>query len=57
MWDKNRQFKEIRHNTINVKNTKFDVNISEMQNPVEFYGRFQPWSKIIQIPFVTLENV
>ena len=26
------QFKGIRYNTINVKDTKFDVNVSEMQN-------------------------
>ena len=37
MWDKKRQhqFKGIRHKTINVKK---DVNVSEMQNPVDFYG-------------------
>ena len=61
MWDTKRQiqFKGIRHNTINVKkeNTKYGVNGSEMQNPVDFYGRFQPWSENIQSPFLTLENV
>ena len=52
-WDSKRQiqFKEIRHNAINVKNTKSDVNVYEMQNPVEFYGRFQTWSEIIQSLF------
>ena len=32
-----KQFKGIRYNTIKVKNTKFDVNVSELQNPVDFY--------------------
>ena len=40
MWDTKRQiqFVGIRYNTINVKkkNTKFDVNVSEMQKPVDF---------------------
>ena len=59
MWDTKGliQFKEIRHNTINIKITKFDVNVSEMQNPVHLCGRFQPWGENIQSPFVTLENI
>ena len=41
MWDTKRKilFKGMRHNTMNVKNTKFDVNVFEMQNPVDFSGR------------------
>ena len=51
------QLKGIRHNRINVeKNTKFDFNVSQMQNPVDFYGRFQPWSENIPGPFLILEN-
>ena len=60
MWDTKRQiqFKEIRHNKLNVKkNTKFDGNVSDMQNPVAFYSRFQPCSENIQNPYLTLENV
>ena len=59
MWDTKRQirFKGVRHNTIKVNNAKFDVNVSEMQKSVDFYGRFQPWSEIIQSPYLTLENV
>ena len=25
-----------RHDTINIKRTKFDVNVSQMRNPVDF---------------------
>ena len=58
MWDTKCQFQfKARHITINAKNTKSDVNVSEMLNPVDFYGRFQPWRKNIQSPFLTLENV
>ena len=59
MWDTKRQFrlKGIRHNTINVNHTKFDVNVSEMQNPVDFCSTFQPWCENIQSPFLILENV
>ena len=59
MWDTKSQiqFKGIRSNTINVKNTKFDINLSETQNPVDFYSIFQPWSENIQSPFLTPENV
>ena len=50
-------FKGIRHDTINVKKIKNDVNVSETYNPVNFYGRFQLWNKNIQSLFLTMENV
>ena len=58
MWDTKRQiqFKGIKHSTINVKNTKFDVNISERSNPVDFLWQISTLEQK-QSPFVTLENV
>ena len=58
MWDTKRQiqFTKFRHNTINIKHTKFDVNVSEMQNPFDFCGRSQPWGENIQKPLLTLET-
>ena len=40
MWDIKClfQFTGIRRDTINVKGTKFDINVSQMQNPIDFTG-------------------
>ena len=59
MWDtkSQNQFKGVRRNTPNVEKYKTDVNVSEMQNPVDFYSRFQPRSLNFQSPFLTVENV
>ena len=56
MWDIKLQiqFTGIRRNTINIKNTKTDVNVSETQNPVDFRGTFQPCGENIQRPLLTL---
>ena len=45
------QFTGIRLNTINIKYTKSGVSVSEMQNSIEFCGRFKPWGENIQSPF------
>ena len=41
MWDTESQnhFKGVRRNTPNVEKYKTDVNVSEMQNPVDFYSK------------------
>ena len=52
LWDKN-----VKFSSRELKNTKFDVNVSEMQNPVDFNVRFQSWSENIQSPFLGLGNV
>ena len=59
MWDTKRQiqFTGIRHYTINIKNTQFDVNFSEIQNSVDFCARFQPWGENIRSPFLILKTV
>ena len=56
MWDIKRQtqFTGIRHYKINIRSKEIDVNVSEMQNPIDFCGRFQPWDENIQRLFVTL---
>ena len=59
MWDIIRQINNMELDVIRLtcKSTKFDVNVSDMQNPVDFCGRFQLLGENIQNPFLTLENV
>ena len=44
-------FEGIRHNTINVKNTNFDVTVSEMQNPADFYADFKFGARTFKVSF------
>ena len=45
------QFKGARHNTINVKNTKFDVNVSEVQTQLTFMADFNLGARTFKVRF------
>ena len=43
--------KDIRRDTLIIKNTKFNVNVFELSNPVGVSGRFLALGEYIQRPF------